>query len=163
MDQLNQSASQSGLPPDSQQALQQAAAALKDATMQAVQAQGAAAQAQDQKAMGAMQQAQAGLAQAMAQIQQQSQGQGQGQGQGPGQGQGQGIAQNGQAGASEAPKGPSGILTGVGAGGVVQVMGALTTKDRDAITQFQAEKSPPEYAPLVQQYLQNLADSAKAQ
>ena len=163
VDQLNQSASQSGLPPDSQQALQQAAAALKDATMQAVQAQGAAAQAQDQKAMGAMQQAQAGLAQAMAQIQQQSQGQGQGQGQGPGQGQGQGIAQNGQAGASEAPKGPSGILTGVGAGGVVQVMGALTTKDRDAITQFQAEKSPPEYAPLVQQYLQNLADSAKAQ
>jgi hypothetical protein len=165
VDQVNQTSQQSGMPTDAQQALQQASAALKNATMQAVQAQAAGAQAQDQKAMAAMQQAQNGLGQAMAQVQQQSQGQGkgQGQGQGPGKGPGQGMAQNGQAGASEAPKGESGVLKGVGAGGIAQVVGGLTSKDRDAITQFQAEKSPPEYAPLVQQYLKNLADSDKAQ
>jgi len=41
--------------------------------------------------------------------------------------------------------------------GSALVMGGLSPKDRDAITQFQAEKTPPEYAPLVQQYLKNLA------
>jgi hypothetical protein len=40
-------------------------------------------------------------------------------------------------------------------------MGGLKPKDRDAISQYQAEKSPPEYAPLVQQYLKNLADSSQ--
>jgi len=60
-----------------------------------------------------------------------------------------------------APKDSNGaVLKGVGdMGGLGTVMGTLSHKDRDAILQFQAEKSPPEYAPLVQQYLKNLADS----
>jgi hypothetical protein len=160
----------SGLPPDAQQALQQAAAALQAATMQAVQAQSAGAQAQDQKAQAAMQQAQASLGQAMAQVQQQGQ-QGQGQGQGQQQQQGQQPGgkpmQPGQmatkADAGDAPQSESAVLAGSGAaGGPGQVMGGLKPKDRDAISQFQAEKSPPEYAPLVQQYLKNLADSSQA-
>lgn len=154
-----------GTPPDAQQALQQAATALQAATMQAVQAQAAGAQAQDQKAQAAMQQAQAGLGQAMAQLQQQGQGQGQGQQQQPGQGQGQ-PSKPGQvatkADDGQAPQQSSALLGGFGAGGVAQVMGGLKPKDRDAISQFQAEKSPPEYAPLVQQYLKNLADSSQS-
>jgi hypothetical protein len=151
--QAQQAAAQAGAPQDAQQALQQAADALKAATMQAVQAQGAGAQAQAQKAEAAMQQAQAGLGQAMAQIQQQGQGQGKPQ---PGQ-QAQGVG-----GASEAPNQGSQVLGGFGAGGVAQVVGGLKPKDRDAISQYQAEKSPPEYAPLVQQYLKNLADSSQS-
>jgi hypothetical protein len=114
-----------------------------------------------------MQKAQAGIGQAMAQIQQQAQGPGQGQGQNqaPGQGQGQ-PAQPGQvaaqAGTGDAPaQGGNQVLGGMGVGGIAQVMGGLKPKDRDAISQYQAEKSPPEYAPLVQQYLKNLADSSQ--
>ena len=166
LQQATQTAPSAGAPPDAQQAMQQAAAALQAATNQAVQAQAAGAQAQDQKAQAAMQQAQASLGQAMAQMQQQGQGQGQGPQQQPGQGQGQPLqpgqtatmASNGQA-----PQDGSGLLGGYGAaGGPGQVMGGLKPKDRDAITQFQAEKSPPEYAPLVQQYLKNLADSGQS-
>ncbi len=169
--QTEQTANQDGAPQAAQQAMQQAAAALAAATNQAVQAQGAQAQAQDQQAQAAMQQAQAGLGQAMAQIQQQAQGQGQGQGQGPGQGPGQGQGQppqqpgqnaQGLAGGAEAPEQGGQVLGGVGAGGVAQVVGGLKPKDRDAIAQYQAEKSPPEYAPLVQQYLKNLADSSQS-
>jgi hypothetical protein len=161
---------QGGLPSAAQQAMQQASDALKDAAMQAVQAQGANAQAQDQKAMAAIQQAQAGLAQAMAQIQQQGQGPGQPQPGEPGQpsqpgppGQ-PGQPQQGpssQATAADAPDQESQLLGGIGTGGVAQVVGGLKAKDRAAISQFQAEKSPPEYAPLVQQYLKNLADSSE--
>jgi hypothetical protein len=167
VDQMQQTPPAGGLPTDAQQALQQASDALKAATMQAVQAQGAGAQAQDQQAMAAMQKAQAGIGQAMAQIQQQAQGPGQGQGQNqaPGQGQGQ-PAQPGQvaaqAGTGDAPaQGGNQVLGGMGVGGIAQVMGGLKPKDRDAISQYQAEKSPPEYAPLVQQYLKNLADSSQ--
>jgi hypothetical protein len=167
VDQMQQTPPTGGLPTGAQQALQQASDALKAATMQAVQAQGAGAQAQDQQAMAAMGKAQAGLGQAMAQIQQQAQGQGQGQGQNqtPGQGQGQ-PAQPGQIAAQSgtgeaAPQESNQVLGGTGAGGVAQVMGGLKPKDRDAISQYQAEKSPPEYAPLVQQYLKNLADSSQ--
>lgn len=155
LDQAQQTATQAGAPQAAQQELQQAADALKAATMQAVQAQGAGAQAQDQKAEAAMQQAQAGLGQAMAQMQQ--------QGQGPGPGQPQaGQQAQGVAGAADAPNQGSQVLGGIGAGGIAQVVGGLKPKDRDAITQYQAEKSPPEYAPLVQQYLKNLADSSQS-
>lgn len=65
------------------------------------------------------------------------------------------------AGMSGAPQNSNdSVLKGVGdRGGPGTVMGALSHKDRDAIMQFQAEKTPLEYAPLVQQYLKNLADS----
>jgi trimeric autotransporter adhesin len=162
---------------DAQKALGQASDALKEATNQAVQAQGQNAQGQDQKAMAAMQKAQAGLAQAMAQAQQQSQqGQGQGKGQGqmqaqskPGQGPGQpqpgqkNNSPSSQALATDAPDSESGLLAGHGGDGVGQVVGGLKSRDRDAITQYQAEKAPPEYAPMVQQYLKNLADSSEAE
>ncbi len=178
--QASQQNSQQGQGQGTQQALQQAADALKAATTQAVQAQGQNAQAQDQQAMAAMQKAQSGLAQAMAQIQQQSQGQGQGQGNGQGngqgqdqsqsqlaqsgQGQGKGQRQQGQGGSGETSGGDTtAVLAGIGGDGTAQVMGGLKPKDRDAITQYQAEKSPPEYAPMVQQYLKNLADSSEAE
>ena len=155
VDQAKQNAQQKGLPQDSQQAMQQASDALKEATNQAVQAQGAKAQAQGQKAQAAMQQAQKGLAQAMAQVQQQAQGQQQ-----PGQKQQQ---QSSQAMNNQAPdQGTSQLLKGFGGTGIAQVMGGLTPKDRDAISQLQAEKSPAEYAPQVQQYLKNLADSSQS-
>ncbi len=158
-DPANPTTPPAGLPPDAQQALQQASDALKNATNQAVQAQGAQAQAQAQQAMAAMQKAQAGLGQAMAQMQQQGQGQGQGQGQ-PGQPGQKQQGQSTQAMAADAPDSQSGLLGGIGTGGTAQVIGGLKAKDREAISQFQAEKSPPEYAPLVQQYLKNLADSS---
>jgi len=167
-----------GLPAAAQQALQQASEALKNATNQAVQAQAVNAEAQNQQAMAAMQQAQAGLAQAMAQMtpgpgKGQGQGQGKGEGQnvaqGPGQGQGQGQIQGQNTGGN--PQGSGGgdqgdgrqALAGMGAGdrGAGLVVGGLSPKDRAAINQYQAEKSPSEYAPLVQQYLKNLADSAQ--
>jgi hypothetical protein len=44
-----------------------------------------------------------------------------------------------------------------------QVVGALSPKDRAAIAQFQDEKTPPEYANLVQQYQKDLNDSDQAQ
>lgn len=40
------------------------------------------------------------------------------------------------------------------------VVGTLSPKDRDALMQHEAEKTPPEYAPLVQQYMKNLSDSS---
>ena len=46
--------------------------------------------------------------------------------------------------------------------GTALVVGGLSPKDREAITQYQAEKTPSEYAPLVQQYLKNLADASEA-
>ena len=160
--QIQQNANQAGVPQDAQKALQQAGEALKQAAMQAVQAKGADAQSQNQKAMSAMQQAQSGMGKAMAQLQQQSQGKGMGQGMGQGK-PGPSTMAGGKAGGSQAPKQGGGVLTGTGAGGTAQVVGGLTPKDRDAITQFQAEKSPPEYAPLVQQYLKNLADASQSQ
>jgi hypothetical protein len=161
VDQAKQNPPQSGLPQDAQQALQQASDALKNATNQAVQNQGANAQAQGQQAMADMQKAQAALGQAMAQMQQQGQGQGQqaqpGQQGPPGQAQ---QSQSSQATADDAPQQGSALLGGMGVGGVGQIVGGLKPKDRAAITQYQAEKAPPEYAPQVQQYLKNLADSS---
>ena len=146
LNQMNQTPPAGGLPQAAQQAMQQAANALQQAAMQAVQGQNASAQGQTQNAQNAMQQAQAALGQAMAQIQQQAQG-----GQGP---QGQAQAgqqmptqiQPGQAKDGEAPMESNAVLGGSGTGGIGQVVGGLQPKDRDAIKQFQAEKSPPEYS-----------------
>jgi hypothetical protein len=41
-----------------------------------------------------------------------------------------------------------------------QVVGALSPKDRDALLQYEGEKTPPEYAPMVDQYMKNLSDSS---
>lgn len=160
-----QSQPQSGVPSDTEKALQEASKALKDAAMSAVQAQAGAAQAQVRKAMAAMQKAQTGLGQSMAQL-------GQGQGPDPSQSgqlqppnqeaQGQSQTAQGKSMASDAPQESGQVLGGVGGGGVAQVVGKLKAKDRDAISQYQAEKSPPEYAPLIQQYLKNLADTSES-
>jgi hypothetical protein len=142
---VDQAAQQQGVPSDAQQALQQASDALKNATMSAVQAQAGQAQAQDKQAMASMQQAQKSLGQAMAQA---------------GQGQPQPNSQSTQGMATDSSDQQTALLGGFGSGGTAQVVGGLKPKDRDAIVQFQAEKSPPEYAPMVQQYLKNLADSS---
>jgi hypothetical protein len=72
----------------------------------------------------------------------------------PGEGMGRGLS-------NSAPQETNVLLAGSGTGGgVAQVVGALQAKDRDAIRQFQSDKSPPEYAPMVQQYLKNIADAS---
>ena len=70
--------------------------------------------------------------------------------------------QAGTAGAGD-PSGPSegknSLLGGTGpAGGPGQVASGLRPRDRAAISQAEAEKTPPEFTPLVRQYLKNLAD-----
>jgi hypothetical protein len=153
------------LPADAQQAVQQAAAALKNGTMQAVQANRSGAEAQTQQALSDLQKAQDAVGKAMAQVAQQSQ-QKMGQGQ-------QQMAQNQQ---NQNANGQQISGTGVDAHdqqtlkgegpdaqrGTALVVGGLSPKDREAITQYQAEKTPAEYAPLVQQYLKNLADASEA-
>ena len=161
VDQMSQSPPPGGLPGDSQQALQQASADLKNAAMQAVQAQGAAAAAQGQAAEAAMQKAQAGLNQAMAQIQQKSQGQMQGQMQAQFGQQQVGSTFHGGPLNQDAMYGQ--LLNGYGpkaTRGSALVVGGLKPKDRAALAQFRQEKAPPEYADQVQQYLKNLADSS---
>jgi len=160
-DQVSQAAQNPtpGMPGDAQQAMQQAADALKNASIQAVQANRSGADAQAKAAMGALQQAQNAVGQAMAQVQaqaQQQQGQGQGQQMAQQQQNSQALGGTSNAGSANQQLGGSG--TGPVQRGTALVMGGLNKKDRDAITQYQAEKTPAEYAPLVQQYLKNLAD-----
>jgi hypothetical protein len=165
VDQTSKSPPPGGLPSDSQQALAQASDALKNASIQAVQAKGADAAAQGEKAEAALKQAQDGLGKAMAQVQAKA------QASMPGQMNMNQFAQNqlGQmTGQLSSPEGMqraySGMLTGYGpraAAGSAQVVGGLKPKDRAALTQYQKEKSPPEYADQVQQYLKNLADASE--
>jgi hypothetical protein len=73
-----------------------------------------------------------------------------------------GRATQGQLAGMDAPGQPEGLLEGghelmPSTGPVV---GTLSPKDRDALIQYQAEKTPPEYAPMVQQYMKNLSDSS---
>jgi hypothetical protein len=147
--------------PGAQQSLQQAADALKTATNQAVQGQGSPAQTSNNQALAAMQAAQAGLQAQMAQLAQAAQ---PGSASGPSQGesQNQSVSMGGLAsfGSSDGIGALSGSATGYNGPG--QVVGSLKPKDRAAITQYQAEKSPPDYAPEIQQYLKNLADDAAA-
>ena len=154
------------LPANAQQSLQKAADALKNGSIQAVQANRSGADEQTQQGLAALKQTQDALAQAMAQIQAQSRQQmrtNRGQNQ-------QDTAQNGfnrnradlnGSGAYHDDRFITGGATGSVERGSAQVVGKLSPKDRDAITQFQAEKTPPEYAPLVQQYLKNLADTSE--
>jgi hypothetical protein len=135
-----------------QHALQEAADALRDATMAAVQARGPVAQADDHRALAAMQTAQAGLKASMARLQDSNnagsprQGFADGRAEIAGMYQGNGLLKGGLGGYS----GPG------------QVVGSLNPKDRAAIEQYQTEKSPPEYAPQIQQYLKNLANSSSS-
>ena len=147
--------------PSAQQALQQAADALKNATNQAVQGQGAPAQSSDNQALAAMQAAQAGLQAQMAQLAQASD---PSSASGPSQGESQNQSTTTGGLAAFGSSAAMGALTGSATGyaGPGQVVGSLKPKDRDAIAQYQAEKSPPDYAPEIQQYLKNLADDAAA-
>jgi DNA polymerase III delta prime subunit len=160
VNQMGQSPPPGGLPADSQQALQQAADALKNASLQAVQAQGAAAAEQGEKAEAAMKEAQNGLNQAMAQVQEKARGTEMGS-------YASSLHDYGHSMGQVQPNGPeqtySNRLAGSGprAGeGSALVVGGLKPKDRAALTQYQKEKVPPEYADQVQQYLKNLADAS---
>jgi hypothetical protein len=150
--QAEQSAQAAGTPTAAANAaLQQAANDLKNGSQQAVQGDPAGAKASAQQGMAALQQAKSALGQAMGQLQAQNQQQPT-QGQLPAQ-------ENLSALGGVAPQDTPGLLAGSGPqGGPAQVVGALSPKDRAAITQYQEEKAPPEYAPAVQQYLKNLAD-----
>jgi hypothetical protein len=154
-----------GLPQDAKDALAKAADALKNGSIKAVQSDRKGADAQAQQALAALQDAKGSVDKAMADVQAKSQmAQGKGKGDEKGDGKDQ-MAQNGDMKNGEQNPGQDkGLIKGsYGAkatNGSALVVGGLSPKDRDAITQFQAEKTPPEYAPLVQQYLKNLAEAS---
>jgi hypothetical protein len=141
-------------PPSAQQAMQNAASAFTAGSIQAVQGQTQAAEQATQQGLRSLQQAQASMAQAMTQAQEQAQEQ-----------MGQMSQQSEQSQEQQGnlnPMNSGQVLPGgsnIGGSGVA--LGGLSHKDREAIEQYQAEKTAPEYAPLVQQYFKNLADSAK--
>jgi hypothetical protein len=165
-DAAQQAARQAGLPETAKQALAAAQAAL--ASSQAAAAQGDTPKAQQAAAQAAKElaAAQAAVAQAQSTLGQQD------------------SAQEPAAPDPNAPekKGPPGIsrdaapptgadsgsskATGennqpanrTGATGAAQVVTGLRPRDRDAIIQAQADKTPPEFTPLVRQYLKNLAE-----
>ena len=173
VDQMKGDPSSSNLPAGTKDALQAASDALKSGSMDAVQAQAASAEDAGKKASDALAQAQAGLHQAMEQVRQSTEDEGQRQRDeiaqmengeienGPMEHMGNGRLQ---------PFDSSGahyhsLIPGWGpkaGAGSAQVIGALKPKDRAAIAQFQDEKSPPEYAAQVQQYLKNLADASES-
>jgi hypothetical protein len=151
------------LSPDTQATLKKAADNLKNAAVAAVQGNQHGAQDQDKQAMQALQGVQAAVAQAMADASQQGR---------------QALAKNspltaammantqdtgqfsvGQLNPSRTSRSFVGGVANTTNGGA-QVVGGLSPKDRDALTQYQAEKSPAEFAPLVQQYMKNLTDSS---
>jgi hypothetical protein len=134
--------------------MQNAASAFTAGSIQAVQGQTQAAEQATQQGLRSLQQAQASMAQAMTQAQEQAQEQ-----------MGQMSQQSEQSQEQQGnlnPMNSGQVLPGgsnIGGSGVA--LGGLSHKDREAIEQYQAEKTAPEYAPLVQQYFKNLADSAK--
>jgi hypothetical protein len=143
----------SNMPGDAKKALADASDALKDATNNAVQAKGGEASAGAKKGLAAIKQARASLGQAMASADASARQQANASSSSS---QGQSQAMFGALSGS----GTQQLIAGGGGagGGPGQVVGKLQPKDRDALTQYQAEKADPDYAPQVQQYLKNLAD-----
>jgi hypothetical protein len=163
------------------EALAQAAGAAEAGDKPATQSNAASAQAALAQAAAALAMAQQGAssnaqanAQGKGQGQGQEQGQGEGQEQGQGEGPGQGQGQEGQG------KGPSqSTVEGQGQGTGQRQSGHasaadngergnnrgkgqfinLPKRDRNAIMQSRKESAPSEYAPAIEQYLRNLADS----
>lgn len=164
------SAGQKGrLPPAAQSEVE---AAQEDADRGAAEAgeqQGGPAQASAQQASQHLAQAQAALALAQSGLSSDSQQQAsnsQGQGKKPGQGRTK-RSQQGQPGPQG--DGREGNWKGQGgADGPTQTAAGssrftgLPARDRAAIQQSQGEAYPQEYAPLVEQYLRNLADQAES-
>jgi len=144
---------------DAQAALAQAAAALAMAQQGASSKAQANAQGKGQGQPGQEQ----GQGDAQSQGQGEEQGQGQAQGQSIGQGkapskstaegQGQGSGERQSAHAAAADNGQRGNNRGQGE------FIKLPARDRNAIMQSRKETAPSEYAPAVEQYLKNLADS----
>lgn len=141
--QAAQAAQQAAAPQAAQQALQQAAQALQQGAGQAAQNQQAQAQAQAQQGQAALGQAQAAVAQAKQELQ-------------------QGQSQQGNGQFSDGPEElTADALQGSGDKATAgQVMGGLSPKDREALAQYESEKTPPEFSNQVQQYLKNLSDAS---
>ncbi|MDR0533062.1 MAG: hypothetical protein LBH01_03820 [Verrucomicrobiales bacterium] len=152
---------QNGLPQQAQQAMQQAQQDLKNAVAQAAQAKGQQAAQQAQQGQQAMQQAQNALGQAMQEMKQQlgqQLAQGTGNPQYDQQDQEQDQPSNGAGGAGNNKSALAGSGADINKGGA-QVVGGLSPKDRDAINQSAAQKTPQEFTQAVQQYLKNLANA----
>ncbi|MBL9166747.1 MAG: hypothetical protein JNN07_03330 [Verrucomicrobiales bacterium] len=156
------------LPGAAQQELEAAQEELDTGAAEAGEHHGAPAQASAQKAGQHLAQAQAAIALAQSGLSSDSQQQAsnsQGQGKKPGQGktkrsqQGQpGPQGDGREGNWRGNGGADGPTTA--ATGSSKFTG-LPARDRAAIQQSQSESYPQEYAPLVEQYLRNLADQAE--
>ena len=142
------------LPADAKPDLQQAGQAMKDAFKQSAGGDKNSALTQTGKGKGSIELAQKKLAQAMATLQEAA------AGDQPGNRQRQAKGKPDTHGKQQGDS--SSVLTGHGViGGPAQVVGVLSSKDRDAITQYQAEKIAPEYSDQVQQYFKNLANSTE--
>lgn len=146
----------SKLPPEAKQALQQAKQAVKDATLQSLQGNKDSAKSQAEKGQSLLQEAQNNLTQSLANLQQQSQSKS-----------GSEMAASSASSSTPPPQPGADSKTGVSdslaastgeAGGPGQIVGGLSRKDRDAISQYQGEKIAPEFSTQVQQYFRNLAD-----
>jgi hypothetical protein len=164
------------VPAAAQSALQSAQESLAQGSAQAAAHQVGPAQKQAADASDALAQAQSALLLAQAGLGAganlaaagQGQAKGEGQGQGQGQGQGLGKGQDQQAGQGKPGRqgtGQSGNWSGEGGADGERrgtagsgAFAKLPSRDRAALRQSQSEKYPPEYAPLVEQYLKNLSD-----
>lgn len=165
-DAAQQAASQAGLPETAKQALAAAQSAL--AASQAAAKQGDAPKAQQAAAQAAKElaAAQAAVAQAQSTLGQQD------SAQEPAAPDPNAPEKKGPPGISRDAAPPTGSDSGssktsgennqpanrTGATGAAQVVPGLHPRDRDAIIQAQADKTPPEFTPLVRQYLKNLAE-----
>lgn len=146
----------SQLPPDAKQDVQQAQQDMKDSMVKALGGDKDAATADAQKGQQALEKAQKGVGQAMAALQA-----------APGVGTpppGTGKGNSSQKPTYSEDGGTHSMLAGIGEGanGPAQVMGGLSTKDREGIAQNQSEKTAPEYSTQVEQYFKNLANSAQS-
>jgi hypothetical protein len=172
------SASASAAPPSSAAspsasaaaAMQQAQAALSAASMSAAQAKASQASSQAAAAQAAMSQAQAALAQAsqamaaeaaagLSSAAQSQMAQSSSSGTTAGTPKKSSSSESNQDSKNGDSSFDTDVIT-VAAGRDVQIVGRLSPKDRDGVTQLQAEKPPSEFAGEVQQYYKNLATGA---
>ena len=141
-----------GLQGDAKPDLKKASDSFKEGANQSVQSNRPGAHDATQKGLAAIQSAQGALAAAMGKLMAAGSGMGQ-----------QGPLTQAYFLKGVATKGDphQALLKGANTGvsGPGQAIGSLSPKDRDAISQYQAEKVSPVYAPMVEQYLKNLADS----
>ncbi len=150
-------AAQAGAPTDALKALATAAQDIAQAQSDAAQVKLGQAQAEAKAGQQALAKAQQGMAAARQAQAQQAMAMLTGQGKDAGQRQNDGGTPQGKGNGGGGKSGDNLAGAGNSAERMVPVSG-LDAKDREAVTQLQAEKPPAEYLSDVQQYYKNIAD-----